>query len=199
MNDPRLESLHSFLKALAPLPDSEWDALAHTLHPSTLQTGEALLRIGEPPFKAAYVYRGLLKSYYLTSRGEEYIRGFSMEGTLVVAMASILEGRPGSDINVVALEPTEIVEVDYRAYQALIPRHWTWQQIGRLLVERAYVLRERRQTELLTMNAEQRIEAFKNQFPGLMARISQKDLAGYVGITPVSLSRLRAKKKGRGD
>lgn len=50
-----------------------------------------------------------------------------------------------------------------------------------------------RQYELLSLNAEERLEAFREQYGKILPRLSQQDIANYLGITPVSLSRLKSK------
>ena len=193
MTTTTFEPLRAFLMSLAPLPEDEWRAFEAGLQPSNLATGETFLRSGASAAKAGFVVKGLVKAFYLTSKGDEYIRSFTPENGLLVALTAQLRGDSVSDLTFVALEPTDLIVFDYAHYRDRMQKHWAWQQIGRLLAEEVYLLRERRQFELLTMNAEMRLRAFMRQFPGQAARISQKDLAGYIGITPVSLSRLRAK------
>ena len=53
--------------------------------------------------------------------------------------------------------------------------------------------KERREKELLTESAEARYRLLQEASPGLPAKVKQKDLARYLGITPVALSRIRAR------
>ena len=111
-----------------------------------------------------------------------------------MALTSLLLGASESDVTIVALEPCRIISFNFKDYRNLLPAHWTWQQIGRIMAEKHYVMRERRQYQLLTMSADERLDQFLKDYPNLGGRVSQKDLAAYLGITPVSLSRLRGKR-----
>jgi hypothetical protein len=49
-------------------------------------------------------------------------------------------------------------------------------------------------SEMLEENAKERYNNFVNDYPTLLQRISLGELANYIGITQVSLSRIRAGK-----
>ncbi len=202
MVDPEVaEPLRRFLGMLAPLPDEEWAALFRVMRRRVLKSGEHFVKAGGDPQPTAFVVKGLLKAWYTTRTGKEHIRVFLAENTVAAAYVALLRGDSVSEVNLTALEPTELLVFDYSAYVARRARHWGWQQIGRIIAEQAYILRERRQYELAVLSAEDRLASFLEQFPGLAARISQKDLACFLGMTPVSLSRIRgrAKKKKAGS
>ena len=197
MIDPEAaEPLRLFLKMLAPLPDEEWDAMFRKMRRRTLRPGEHFVKAGGNPQPVAFVVRGLLKAWYTTRTGKEHIRVFLPENTVGAAYVALLRGDATSEVNLTALEPTEVVVFDWADYVARRSHHWAWQQIGRIVAESAYLLRERRQYELAVLSAEDRLASFLEQFPGLAARISQKDLACFLGITPVSLSRIRGRSRG---
>lgn len=191
-------SLRTYLNSLAPLPESEWLEFAKGLQLSTLYAGEAFIRTNGSAERVGFVTKGLMKSSYLTQRGEEFIRAFTPENNFAVALAALYQGQgTPSEVDLVALEPTELIVSDYDNLRRRHKDHWAWQQISRLIAEQAYLVRERRQHQLMTMAADERLKSFFVEHPGLASRISQKDLAAYIGITPVSLSRLRAKLKLR--
>jgi len=50
--------------------------------------------------------------------------------------------------------------------------------------------KEARERELLTLRPEDRYRCFVANSPSLEARITQKELAAYLGVTPVGLNRI---------
>ena len=191
------EPIRKFLAMLAPLPDEEWQALVRNMRRRKLRPGEHFVKAGGDPQPVAFVVKGLLKAWYTTRTGKEHIRVFLAENSMAVVYVALLRGDATSEVNLTAVEPTELLVFDYAAYVARRSKHWAWQQIGRIVAEQAYILRERRQYELAVLSAEDRLASFLEQFPGLAARISQKDLACFLGMTPVSLSRIRGRARKR--
>ena len=55
-----------------------------------------------------------------------------------------------------------------------------------------FVLKEKREAELLLDNAQERYQQFLEDYPDLEGRIAQYHIASYLGVTPESLSRIRA-------
>lgn len=51
-----------------------------------------------------------------------------------------------------------------------------------------------REYEFLCLSAEERYAAFSARHRGLEARVSGRHIASFLGITPVHLSRLRARR-----
>ena len=70
-----------------------------------------------------------------------------------------------------------------------------WERRARRLAEGALIERETREMLLLTTNANERLEWFLNNRPGLAHRLREHHIAAFLGITPVSLSRLRRRRR----
>jgi len=81
--------------------------------------------------------------------------------------------------------------------EALYGRHVCWQTVGRKFAEATLIEREARAHELLTLNAAQRFARFCVSHRELLSELRSYDIASYLGISPVSLSRLRARERAR--
>lgn len=113
-------------------------------------------------------------------------------------MGSMAAFEPGglTSFAAVAVEPTDVEGLPYAALERRAAADLAW---GNAL-RRALVIfagrKEKRERELLTLRPEQRYREFAAEAPGLERRIPQKDLARYLGMTPVGLNRIvqRVKK-----
>jgi hypothetical protein len=117
---------------------------------------------------------------------------FFTEGQFVASYSALLTGQE-SRLSIEALAPTNMLVADWHDYQALLQTRLSWQIIGRKLAEASFLRKEQREITLLADPAETRYRAFLAEFPGLEKRVRQHYIASYLGINPVSLSRLRAK------
>jgi len=135
----------------------------------------------------AWVERGLLRSVFLDAQGRERNHAFYPELQWL--------GLPGAAAPaagmVEALEPSELVELSGPALQAL---QRAWPQALELILQglAAGLARQTlREQQLLMLDATARYQRFLADEPALAQRLAQKQVASYLGITEVALSRLR--------
>lgn len=168
--------------------------------PARLARWQALprrrLRRGQPwaGDGLAWVQQGLLRSYFLDAQGRERNHGFYPEQQWM--------GLPGSPApamgRIEALEASELVEVSGLALQHLQAE---WPQALALILQglAAGLARQTaREHQLLMLDATARYQQFLADEPALAARLAQKQVASYLGITEVALSRLRRRLRERG-
>lgn len=181
--------LATYFSQFAAIPNHEWDVFALQITQQRYPKGKSLLSVGDSSDFFGYILSGLLRLVTFTPEGKSYIRCFTAEGELVCPIASALAGAP-SAVSIEALEDTSILRFKYTDLTASYLRHPAWEQLGRRLLEQCLLEHEQRGYELLVYDAEQRYDLFLQRFAKLKDRLSQADIAAYLGITPVSLSRL---------
>lgn len=147
-----------------------------------------LFRQGDETRSLFLIQKGLLKAYYETIDGKEFIKSFVGEGGFIASMQAMVAAQPCS-FTLVALEDATVIEVAQAAFRDLVAADLTG-ELNALLLALA-MKKERREYEFLCMSPEQRYLAFREQEPDLVGRLAQQDIAGYLGITPVALSRIR--------
>lgn len=185
--------VRQILSQLHPIPAEEWLKLEALLKPVTYNKKDCFARVGESVTDSAIVSKGLFRCYYLSPEGKIAMRSFHPEGSLVAAFSALITGTL-SNVCVEAVEDdSELLQFNYAKYLALMKGHGCWKDISRKVAENLYVARERRQYELLSLDAETRFELFRKEYGNIIQRLNQQDIANYVGITPVSLSRIKAK------
>jgi len=180
------------LTRLAPVPRREWVYFERRLRFESLAPQQALTRAGEVADRLGFVVRGLIRKLHVSGRGKRVVRGFGAPGSVVGAYASLLTQQP-SHLRVEAVEPSDLFVLPWSELETLYARHVCWQVIGRRLAEQNLVEREQRAHELLTASATERYRRFCETHRELLPRLHDYDIASYIGVTPVSLSRLRAR------
>lgn len=90
-----------------------------------------------------------------------------------------------------ALEDSKILKIPYTKWKNLIETDSFWLKFLLSLVEKGFSIKEKRERDLLLLNAEMRYKNFLKDFPLMEGRIKQAIIASYLGIQPESLSRVR--------
>lgn len=188
------EQFKCFLQSLAVLPEVEVEKADRLFQPVVLQKGAFFQRAGEIPQKLGFVISGVLSLYYIDRQGDEWIKAFCIENHTVAAYSALLQQQP-SRLFIQALETSSLLVAPYTEYQKLATEHPCWQVVNRKMAEALFMKKEQREAELLLDDAVTRYQQFRADYPGLEKRIKQHYIASYLGITPVSLSRIRAQMK----
>lgn len=181
------------LTKLGPLRQKEFAHLEQRLTFRRLRRGEFLTRAGDVADQVGFVVNGLFRKLHVTRRGKTIVRGFGGPGAIVGAYVSLLTGAP-SYLSVEALVDSELFTLPWGELNALYARHPCFQTIGRRMAELTLLEREARAHDLLTLSASERYDRFRVTHRELLPQLRAYDVASYLGITPVSLSRLRARK-----
>lgn len=137
---------------------------------------------------------GLVRLFYLDPAGNERTQSFCDATAFIGDYRALLTGQP-SQIFIQTLEPSSLLVAAYASYQQQAADHGGWQAINRMIAEMLFVKKEQRTSSLLVHDATERYLAFCAEFPQLLSRVKQHHIASYLGITPESLSRIRAQCK----
>lgn len=182
--------LHRFIPALT---DADWEALARTVQRRHLARGQHFVQAGNYQPELALVLQGACRLYYSRPDGDERTTYFFFENHLVGDYASCLTGRP-SQLSIQALADTELLVFDYAALRQLYDERPVYERFGRLLAEYHLLGTDARLVEHLLLSPEERYRALlASGKTKILARIPQHLVANYLGVTPVSLSRIRAR------
>lgn len=187
------DALKAFLRIGAD-NDSDWDSFRERTRHMQIKPNSFLIRAGEHVEYAYFFSAGLFRMFYLLEDGKEYTKSFSIGPGFVTSYAAMISGTP-SAIWVQAMEEAVVIEIPYALLEEQAGRHHSWERVMRKSVEQLYLKKEERERQLLYLSAEERLQAFRERYPGLDRRIPQYLVASYLGINPVSLSRIVNQEK----
>jgi CRP/FNR family transcriptional regulator, anaerobic regulatory protein len=170
------------------------EALASRLwHPQTKAPGTRLFEQGALATHGWVLTSGLVKLGYVTTDGREWIKSFVADQGLFAGASDISASEPNR-YGAVCLEESVLVA---------LPVKWLGQRIsGNAELQSAFVAfalwlqqrKQEREETLLCMSAEQRYRAFVDEPSSLANRLTQNDIARYIGVTAIALSRIRKRQ-----
>jgi CRP-like cAMP-binding protein len=149
----------------------------------------SLLREGEIARRMYFVKSGCLRLWF-NNDGKDVTFQFFMENQAVSSIESFLRGEP-SLLSLESLEPTKLVAIGRRDWDRL---HEMYPHLRDLFLRMLLTRMENYGRLFLSRikdSPRQRFEALLREQPEIARRVPQHYIASYLGITPVSLSRIR--------
>ncbi len=137
-----------------------------------------------------FIKEGLLKAYYLTNDGKEFVKSFLDAGDLIGSLRATSTSTP-SYFSVLCLEDCEMLCV---SFEDLLKESKQNLEASSMLIENLIALslkKEKREYEFLCLSVQERYEILLKERPEIIDRISLNDTAKYLGITAIALSRIR--------
>jgi CRP-like cAMP-binding protein len=186
--------LRAYMLELGEVPEPEIDLMFAKIHEATYRKGSFFTRAGEAHDRIGFVVRGLFRVYYTGVDGTLHIRNFCPEGTPIGSYATVLQCTP-AHVDIEALEESLVLQFSYRDFQQRMQAHHAWDRIARRVAELHYVSRERREFDLLTLDAEGRFDRFREEFGHIEARLTSTDVASYIRVRRETLSRLKRRRR----
>ncbi|BDD11804.1 cyclic nucleotide-binding protein (plasmid) [Fulvitalea axinellae] len=166
--------------------------MASRLQTASFKKGEHLLRDGQICRRVYFLKKGLAKMY-LNKDGKQVIHKFMVAPIMFAAPESFLSQRP-SRVWLTALTDIETYTLTYKDIMELCDHHHSVERLIRLHAARmAMTIIDRVNTHFFD-SASERYRSFMEEFKDVYDEIPLGDIAAYLGISQVSLSRIRAKK-----
>jgi CRP-like cAMP-binding protein len=188
--DAAILMLRTGIERFIKIPDADWELLVPMLNMVKLGKHELFAREGERANKVGFVLEGNMRHYY-TRDGEEKTTYFYFENHFVSSYISCITGLP-SELTIEALTDCRLLYFAYTDMKQLYDQSPVWERFGRLIAEYLAIGLEQRMVGLLMQSPEERYaELVSGNKQKIMERIPQHYIANYLGITPVSLSRIR--------
>lgn len=152
-------------------------------------TGDLIVASGDKENKLYLLMDGLIRKYYLDYQGNDLTHQFLEAGQVFSTQHVVFSGQV--ICNFEAVELCKLVCFDYERVQKLMLEDLSLTKIYIGILEETLRIKLVRETALLTETATERYVKLKTEIPDIDQRVSHAHIASYIGVTPVSLSRIR--------
>ena len=187
-----LPAFRQQLDKLVIFNDEEWGIVSQHLQLKTLRKKEHFTRAGSTCKELGFILSGALRLYHIKDI-EEITSYFCLEHNFICSYKSFLKQQPGFSY-IQAITDALLITISYDGLQQLlnhpITAHKT-ERFGRRIAEDLIFCYEDRVQAFVTQSPEERYMSLLNDNSRILQHIPQHYLANYLGITAVSLSRIR--------
>ena len=167
--------------------------LASIAKPFHVRKGEYLQRAGVPATQVYWLASGVARSGFFNRDGIEVTLRFYREGESATTLTDLINGESGQPAVqfLIAETPIHGFTLDWKLACELRAQNEVMQNYHLNLAMHGLQTLAQRAYNSGETSAQERLAAFREEYPGLEARISQRAIASYLGITPQYMSRLR--------
>ena len=191
-SDIHLDSFRNAVAQFITFDDEQWELFSAHLYTRRIKKRQLFIAAGKTCTEIGFIYSGSFR-FYIERDEVEISNYFCFQGEMVSAYKSFLKQEP-SFVNVEAMEDSIIICFTHNAIQTLVNDDriaLKMERFGRLVAEYLICCYEDRMLTFVSRTPEERYVELLNKQPSMMQKIPQYYLANFLGITPVSLSRIR--------
>jgi CRP-like cAMP-binding protein len=172
------------------LDDKEQELVRTKFHSRLYRKKQFALQEGDVCTHMNFVVNGCLRSYKIDGKGAVHTLQFAPENHWINDLGSFHAVKP-SVLNIDALEDTVVLQINRNDLISLYEQSPRFDRFFRVLIENGFVRLQERLLQTISSTAEDRYQSFLYLYPDLSNRLSQVQIASFIGVTPEFLSRLR--------
>jgi len=189
-----LHALVGTLGKYVSLTPEEVQVIASLFSFRTYRKRQYIMQEGEINRFETFIVKGLTKTYEVDEKGQEHIVQFGLEDWWIGDLYSFLTETP-SKYNIDCIEDTEVFQITKPNLEVLYEKVPKMERHFRIIIQNAFIASTKRVASSLAKSAADRYQEFIVQYPQIEQRVPNHQIASYLGITPQSLSRIRAQAK----
>lgn len=187
-----MSDIIKYVNKVSQLSKEAEEDLLPRLKKITFRKGQVINKEGQICKNLFFIDKGLVKHYY-HHKDRVFILRFFAETNFFTVLDSFVNQTPSQFITI-ASEDTETCTIDYADFVELCRKHHSFETFSRKLFTMAAVVNLKRIKEMFDADATELYKEFITENHHLLQRISLGDTSSYLGISQVTLSRIRAKK-----
>jgi CRP-like cAMP-binding protein len=187
-----VESLLKYLEKFSPLSKEAQASISQISKIASVKKNEDLQPIGHTCKTIYFLKKGVARIYYY-KEDIDITESFFFENNIVVRFESLFAGQP-SKKGIQALEDSELIAINAVQLSKLYDKYPEIERLFRRITEAELVGNINRVESIQFNTAEERYNSLIKEAPDVLKRVPLKYVASYLGITPVSLSRIRGSR-----
>lgn len=186
------KSLQKHIREFVDISDEKLEKYCEAFVSQKIKKKNFLLTEGSICEFEGFVVKGCFKVFHTDRNAAEQILYFAIENWWISDIDSFVNGIP-SKLTIQALEDSEILLISRESKEKLYQEMPEVERLMRLKFQRSIIALQRRIIDNLSKSSEERYIEFLQEYPETAKRLTNIQIAAYLGVTPESLSRVRRK------
>lgn len=186
------EPIIAYFSKLLPLDSEEIEAVKKAFIERKIKRRQFILQEGDICKLNTFIVEGCFRMYFVDEKGKEHNIQFAVENWWIGDIGSFHSEEP-SKLYIEAIENSVILQIKKQDQLDLFVNYPKFNQIFRVFTENALVTYQRRVLQNISSTAEERYLDFVKRHPYFFNRISNVQIASFLGVTPEFLSTIRKK------
>jgi CRP-like cAMP-binding protein len=183
-------AIAAIVQAISPVSRDSLEVFLATVAIEDWPKGEVFIQRGKRNDKEYFVLDGICRSFLLDHQGAEVTLSF-YASQAVLSPWIVRTQREISTLNFQALTEARLVSFNAETFAGLIRQRPDWRDFGNAVLKNELLQKAEKEIGLAALTAKERLSRLREQLPGLENQVPHSAIASYLGITNVSLSRLR--------
>ncbi|WP_417589901.1 Crp/Fnr family transcriptional regulator [Owenweeksia hongkongensis] len=185
-----IERTSPLVNRVSPVSEGSLDLISNLILVEVYEKGDVFIDRGKKNNKEYFVYEGVCRSFLLSPEGEEVTISYFLEGG-VLSPNKTRTANQISHLNFQALTKVTVASLNADKFEQLMINHIDIREFGNMVLQNELLAKVEKEIALASLNAKERLILFRKKYHFLENLISHVDIASYLGITNISLSRLR--------
>lgn len=182
----------NYFSNILPLDNDEIETVRSVFKERKVKRKQFILQAGDVCKTNFFVVEGCFRMYFIYEKGKEHNIQFAIENWWIGDIGSFHSEEP-SRLYIEAIENSTILQIQKQDQLNLFVDHLKFNRIFRVFTENALVSYQRRVLQNISSTAEERYLDFTKRYPHFFNRISNVQIASFLGVTPEFLSTIRKK------
>ena len=187
-------SYFNFIKSIYPLSKDDFELLLSHSKAKQLPSKTTLVKLGDKPDTMYLLVKGIVRSFFLLENGKEITKTLFSDMELCSSLSALINKEPSKIIYETLTECT-LLELNFYKFKKLCVKNIELMSLYVNYLERQFMKNEKKHLEMLSKDAKERYLLLREKFQNIDNLIPQYQIASYLNITPVQLSRIRSQLK----
>ncbi|MCC9064894.1 Crp/Fnr family transcriptional regulator [Flavobacterium piscisymbiosum] len=187
-----IEQLIRFFNGYFALNEKECEEVIRLFSQRNIRRKGYILQEGDVCRHYFFIISGCFKMFAVDPAGKEHNLQFAAENDWISDLHSFYSQEP-SRMYIEAIEPSIVLQIEHDDLLYLFINYHKFDRNFRIITERKYINFQNRILQNISSTAEERYVSFTKQYPAMINRIPNTQIASYLGITPEFLSKIRKK------